>query len=36
MTLTLKSDAKFGAELTCCFKTDMRNLSNYDRSTRKS
>ena len=25
--MTLKSDAKFGEELTCCFKTDMRNLA---------
>ena len=33
--MTLKSDAKFGEELTCCFKIDMRNLTNFDPSTRK-
>ena len=33
--MTLKSDTKFGEELTCCFKTDMRNLTNFDLSTRK-
>ena len=30
--MTLKCDAKFGEELTCCFKTDMRNLTNFDPS----
>ena len=34
--MTMKSDAKFGEELTCHFKTDMRNLTNFDSSTRKS
>ena len=33
--MTMKSDAKFGEELTCHFKTDMRNLTNFDSSTRK-
>ena len=28
--MTLKSDAKFGEELTCCFKIDMRNWTNFD------
>ena len=32
--MTIKNDAKFGEELTC-FKTDMRNLTNFDPSTRK-
>ena len=34
--MTMKSNAKFGEELTCHFKTDMRNLTNFDWSTRKS
>ena len=34
--MTLKSYAKFGEKLTCCFKIDMRNLSNFDLSTQKS
>ena len=34
--MTLKSDAKFGEELTWRFKIDMRNLSNFELSTRKS
>ena len=33
---TLKNDAKFEEEFTCQFKIDMRNLTNFDRSTRKS
>ena len=32
----LKNDAKFEEELTCQFKTDKRNLTNFDPSTRKS
>ena len=32
----LDSDAKFEKELTCQFKIDMRNLTNFDLSTRKS
>ena len=27
---------KFKCKLTCHFKVDMRNLTNFDRSTRKS
>ena len=34
--MTLKNDAKFEKEFTCQFKTDMRNLTNFDPSTRKS
>ena len=33
---TLKNDAKFEEESTCQFKIDMRNLTNFDQSTRKS
>ena len=31
-----KNDAKFEEELTCRFKTDKGNLTNFDRSTQKS
>ena len=31
--MTLKSNAKFEEELTCCFKVDMGNLMNFDPST---
>ena len=31
-----KNKAKFEEELTCQFKIDMRNLTNFDPSTRKS
>ena len=34
--MTLKNDKKFKEELTCQFKTDMKNLMNCDRITRKS
>ena len=34
--MTLKNNAKFEEELTCHFKTDMRNLTNFDSSTQKS
>ena len=34
--MTMKSDAKFEEELTCQFKIDMKNLTNFDPSTRKS
>ena len=34
--MTMKNGAKFEEELTCCFKTDMRNLTNFDPSTKKS
>ena len=33
---TMKNNAKFEEELTCHFKTNMRNLTNFDLSTRKS
>ena len=33
---TMKNDAKFEEELTCHFKVDMSNLTNFDLSTRKS
>ena len=33
--MTLKSDAKFEQKLTCCLENDMRNLVNFDQSTRK-
>ena len=31
--MTMKNDAKFEEELTCHFKTDLRNLMNFDSST---
>ena len=34
--MTMKNNAKFEEELTCHFKTDMRNLTNFASSTRKS
>ena len=34
--MTLKRNTKFGEELTCRSKTDMRNLTNFDLRTRKS
>ena len=34
--MTLKIDGKSEEELTCQFKIDMRNLTNFDTSTRKS
>ena len=34
--MTMKNDAKFEEELTCQFKIDMRNLTNFDPSTQKS
>ena len=33
---TMKNDAKFEIELTCDFKIDMRNLTNFDSRTQKS
>ena len=33
--MTVKNNAKFEEELTCHFKNDMRNLANFDSSTRK-
>ena len=34
--MTMKSDAKFEDKLTCQFKIDMRNLTNFDPSTWES
>ena len=34
--MTMKNNAKFEEELTCHFKTEMRNLMNFHLSTRKS
>ena len=34
--MAMKNNTKFEEELTCHFKTDMRNLTNFDSSTRKS
>ena len=34
--MTMKNDSKPEKELTCQFKIDMKNLINFDPSTRKS
>ena len=34
--MTMRNDAKFEKELTCRFKIEMRNLTNFDLSTDKS
>ena len=34
--MTMKNNGKFEEELTWHFKTDMKNLMNFDLSTRKS
>ena len=34
--MTVKNDAKFEIELTCQFKIDIRNLTNFDPRTQKS
>ena len=34
--MAMKNNAKFKEELTCHFKTDMRNLNRFDSGTRKS
>ena len=34
--MTLKSDAKFEEKLTCGLESDMKNLENFQQSTRKS
>ena len=34
--MTMKNDAKSEEELTCRFKIDTRNFTNFDPSTRKS
>ena len=33
--MTMKNNGKFEEELTFPFKTDMRNLTNFDSSTQK-
>ena len=33
--MAMKNDTKFEEELTCHFKTYMRNLTNFDSSTEK-
>ena len=34
--IKMKNDAKIEEELTCQFKIDMRNLTDFDLSTQKS
>ena len=34
--MTMKNDAKFEEELTCQFKTDVRNFTNFYPNTQKS
>ena len=34
--MTVKNDVKFEKELRCQFKIGMKNLTNFDQSTRKS
>ena len=34
--MTIENDAKFELELTCQFKIDIRNLTNFDPRTQKS
>ena len=34
--MALKNDEKFEEKLTCCFKIDIRDLTNFDWSTQKS
>ena len=34
--MTMKNDAKFEKELTCQFKIEIRNLTNFDPSTQTS
>ena len=34
--MTLKNDEKFEEKLNCYFKTDIKNLMNFDPGTRKS
>ena len=36
MEMTMKNDAEFEIKLTCHFKTDMTNLTNFDPSNQKS
>ena len=34
--MAMNNDVKFEEELTCQFKTDMRDVVNFDQSTQKS
>ena len=34
--MTMKNYTKTEEELTCCFKIDMKNFTNFDPSTQKS
>ena len=34
--MTIKNDAKFEEELTCRFKIDMKNFTNFNLSTQRS
>ena len=34
--MTMKDDTKYEEELTCQFKIDLMNLTNFDPSTQKS
>ena len=34
--MKLKRDSKFGEKLACRFKSDIKNLTNFDVNTRKS
>ena len=34
--MTMKNDAKLEKELTCQFKIDMKNFTDFDTSTQKS
>ena len=34
--MTLKNNAQFGRRFTCCFKIEMRNLTNFEPSTQMS
>ena len=34
--MTMKNDTKIEVELTCQFKIDMRNFTNFDPNTQKS
>ena len=34
--MTMKNDAKFEEELTCRFKIDMKNFTNFNLSTQRS
>ena len=33
--MTLKNDEKYEEKLTCCFKIDISNLTNFDLRTQK-